>query len=165
MWADKIAKEIIDSGKYRPFWVDDMFTPSGFPHMGSLKGPLVHDFIFRALKHAGQEVKFTYVFNDFDTVDGLPEELSEKFSKYLGFPLKNTPSPEEGYDSFADYFTKDLQKVLEGLGVKAQYLSSWEMYHNGKFDEVIKVALDNAEKIQDIYKQISGSKKKDLADM
>lgn len=161
-WADRVAKEIIDSGKFRPYWVDDMFTPSGFPHLGSLKGPLIHDFIFKALKHAGMDVKFTYVFNDFDTVDGLPEELEEKFSKYLGFPLKKVPSPESGYESFADYFTKDLQKVLESIGIKAQYLSSWDMYHQGKFDEVIKIALETAEKIQDIYKKISGSKKKEL---
>ena len=161
-WADRVAKEIINSGKFKPYWVDDMFTPSGFPHLGSLKGPLVHDFIFRALRHSGVEVKFTYVFNDFDTVDGLPDELSEKFSKYLGYPLKNVPSPEDGYASFADYFIEDLKKVLKSIGINADYLSSWEMYHEGKFDEVIKIALNNVEKIQDIYKKVSGSKKKEL---
>lgn len=161
-WADRVAKEIINSGKFKPYLVDDMFTPSGFPHLGSLKGPLVHDLIFRALKHAGCDVKFTYVFNDFDTVDGLPDELSKEFSKYLGFPLKKVPSPEEGYKSFADYFAKDLEKVLEGIGVSADYLSSWDMYHEGKFDNAIKIALDNAEKIQDIYKKVSGSKKKEI---
>lgn len=161
-WADRVAKEIIDSGNFKPYWVDDMFTPSGFPHIGSLRGPLVHDLIFRALKHAGEEVKFTYVFNDFDTIDGLPDDLLKDFSKYLGFPLKNVPSPEPGYDSFADFFTKDLQKVLGSIGVTADYLSSWEMYHEGKFDKVIKIALDNAEKIQDIYQRVSGSKKKEV---
>ncbi len=161
-WADKVAKEIIDSGNFKPYWVDDMFTPSGFPHMGSLKGPLVHDFIFRALKHAKQEVKFTYVINDFDTVDGLPDDLSEKFSKYLGFPLRNVPSPEEGFDSFAEYFAKDIKKVLKGIGVEPEFLSSWDMYHQGKFDEAIKIALDNAEKIQDIYQKVSGSQKKEM---
>ena len=87
-WADKIAKEIIakniiDSGKFKPYLVDDMFTPSGFPHVGSLRGPLVHDAIYRALKDAGVDVRFTYVFNDFDPIDGLPEFLQEKFSEYL----------------------------------------------------------------------------------
>ena len=73
-WADKVAKEIVDSGKYKPYLVDDMFTPSGFPHVGSLRGPLVHDTIYRALTDAGVDVRFTYVFNDFDPIDGLPPQ-------------------------------------------------------------------------------------------
>ena len=74
-WADEIAKKIISSGKYLPFWVDDMKTPSGFAHIGSLRGPLIHSVIFRALKDAGKKVKYTFVFNDFDTADELPSEF------------------------------------------------------------------------------------------
>ena len=36
-WADRIATQIIDSEKFTPYWVDDMFTPSGFAHIGSLQ--------------------------------------------------------------------------------------------------------------------------------
>ena len=71
-WADKIAKEIIDSGEHRPLWIDDMFTPSGFAHIGSLRGPLVHDIVYRAMKHTAQQTTFTYVFTDFDTIDCIP---------------------------------------------------------------------------------------------
>ncbi|MDO8619254.1 MAG: lysine--tRNA ligase [Candidatus Daviesbacteria bacterium] len=160
-WADKVAKEIIDSGKFKPYWVDDMWTPSGYLHIGSLKGPIVHDLITKALKHLRQEVTFTFVFNDFDPIDGLPEDLQEEFSKYMGLPVKSAPSPVKGYDSFADYFAKDAEKVFNAVGINAQYLSSWDMYHAGKFDEVIREALDNWEKIQDIYQKVSGSQKKE----
>lgn len=159
-WADKIAKEIIDSGKYQPYRVDDMFTPSGFAHIGSLRGPFVHDLVYHALKDVGEKVDFTYVFNDFDPLDGIPPGL-EHFSKYLGFPLRKVPSPKENYESFAHFFTEDFKSVLLKLDVKPQFLSSWDLYHEGKFDEVIKIALDNAEKIQDIYQRVSGSKKKE----
>ena len=94
-WADRVADEIIKSGKFKPYLVDDMFTPSGFAHIGSLRGPLVHDLIYKALKHGGIDVKFSFVFNDFDVIDGLPEDLQKDFKKYLGFPLRNTPSPKE----------------------------------------------------------------------
>ena len=160
-WANKVAKEIIKSGKYQPFWVDDMFTPSGFAHTGSLRGPLVHDLVFRALQAEGVSVKSTYVFNDFDPIDGLPPELADKFSPYLGYPLRLAPSPKEGYKSFGEYFTVDFQKVLRSLGVAAEFLSSWDMYHEGKFNGVIREALDNSEKIQDIYQKVSGSKKRE----
>lgn len=161
-WADKIASEIIQSGKYKPYWVDDMFTPSGFPHLGSLRGPLIHDMVHRAFNSVGQDVTFTYVFNDFDTIDGLPEDLQEKFTPYMGFPLRNAPSPVEGFSSFAEYFTEDMKKVLESLGVKATYLSSWDLYHEGKFNDAIRKALDGAEKILNIYAEVAGSKKREL---
>lgn len=160
-WADSVAKDIIDSGEHKPYWVDDMFTPSGFAHVGSLRGPLVHDILYRAIKDAGKKVKWTYVTNDFDPIDGLPPELRKDFEKYLGVPLRMVPSPEKGYETFAEFFAKDFQTVLRGLGVEAEFLSSWDVYHEGKLNEVIRIALDNAEKIQDIYHRISGSKKKD----
>jgi lysyl-tRNA synthetase, class I len=159
-WSDKIAKEIIDTRAHTPYWVDDMFTPSGYAHIGSLRGPLVHDIVYRALLDAGVKATSTYIFNDFDPIDGLPPELMEKSDKYLGFPLRAAPSPEDGYESFADYFTKDFQKVLRDLGVRAEFRHSWDMYHEGKFDDSIRIALDNAEKILDIYQQVSGSKKR-----
>lgn len=159
-WADKVAKEIIESKKYKPYWVDDMFTPSGFAHIGSLRGPLVHDLIFKALIHVGIEATFSFVINDFDPIDGLPKELEEKYSKYLGFPLRAVKWGD-GEDSFAEHFANDFKRVLQSLGVNPNYYSSWDLYHEGKFDEVIKLALDNAEKIQDIYQKVSGSKKRE----
>lgn len=160
-WADKVANDIINAKQYKPYWVDDMFTPSGFAHVGSLKGPLVHDMVYRALKEAGEKVTWTYVSNDFDPIDGLPEDLYEDFKQYFGVPVRMVPSPKEGYDSFAEYFAKDFHHVLRELGVEAEFFSSWDMYHEGKFNEVIRTALDNAEKIQDIYQKVSGSRKKD----
>ncbi|OGM33056.1 lysine--tRNA ligase [Candidatus Woesebacteria bacterium RIFCSPHIGHO2_01_FULL_44_21] len=161
-WADKIAKEIISSGKHKPYWVDDMKTASGFAHVGSMLGPVFHSLVYRALKKAGQDVTFTFVINDFDVIDGLPKDLEKDYSKYMGFPLKTAPSPVPEFKSFSDYFADDFIKSFRALGVEAETLSSWDMYHEGKFDELIRTALDNSEKIQDIYKTVSGSAKKEL---
>ncbi|KKU63514.1 MAG: Lysine-tRNA ligase [Candidatus Woesebacteria bacterium GW2011_GWC2_47_16] len=161
-WADKIAKEIISSKKYKPYWVDDMKTPSGFAHIGSLRGPLIHSLIFRALKASTKEkVTFTFVFNDFDHADELPPEFKEELGKYMGFPLRKIPSPSKEFNSLGEFLSHDLKKSMEALGVEAEYLSSWDMYQEGKFDGVIREALDSAEKIQDIYEKISGSKKRE----
>ncbi len=159
-WADKIANEIVTSGNHKPFWVDDMFTPSGYAHIGSLRGPIVHDLVYRALVDAKQDTTFTYVFNDFDPVDGLPPDLM-RMADELGKPLRLAKAPEEGYTSFADYFTRDFQGVLRSLGVRAEFRSSWDMYHEGVFDGVIREALDNVSLIQDIYQRVSGSKKRE----
>ncbi|PIP57994.1 lysine--tRNA ligase [Candidatus Woesebacteria bacterium CG22_combo_CG10-13_8_21_14_all_39_10] len=161
-WADRIAKEIVASGKFKPYWVDDMKTLSGYAHVGSIRGPLIHDLIYRALKAEGKEAIYTFVFNDFDAIDSLSSELKESFSKYMGVPLRIAPSPIPGFSSFAECFNHDFKRVFEILGIKARFLSSWDMYHEGKFDEVIKMALDNSEVIQDIYKKVSGSEKREL---
>ena len=161
-WADRIAKEIVASGKFKPYWVDDMKTPSGFSHIGSLMGPVIHSAIFRALKDVGFDGTFTFVINDFDHADSLSDELKELgYEKYMGMSLKMIPSPNPKFKSMADYFASDFVDSIRSLGVEAKIISSWELYHQGKFDEVIKVALDNSEKIQDIYKNVSGSAKKE----
>lgn len=161
-WADKIAKQIVDSGKYKPYWVDDMKTPSGFAHVGSLRGPLIHSVIYRALKAvAKQKVVYTFVFNDFDPADEFPPEFKDKLLDYGGFPLKKVPSPTKEFKNLGDLLVDDLKRSMQSLGVEAEYLSSWDMYQEGKFDGVIKEALEAAEKIQDIYQRVSGSKKKE----
>jgi lysyl-tRNA synthetase class 1 len=159
-WADKVAEDIINSGSHKPYWVDDMKTPSGFSHVGSLMGPVIHSMIFRALKDANQKTTFTFVINDFDTMDELSPQLSEDFRQYMGKSLKQVPSPVTEYTSLADYFAADFVDSIKSLGVEAEILSSWELYHQGKFDGVIKMALEMSEKIQDIYQKISGSQKK-----
>ena len=97
IWVDRIAQEL--KGKHSH--VDDMFTPSGYAHVGSLRGPILHDVMYRVLKEQDTQTEFTYVFNDFDPIDGLPQEL-EKFSEYLGFPLRMAPSPDGNHESFAN---------------------------------------------------------------
>lgn len=160
-WADKVAETVIKSGKFKPYWVDDMKTPSGFSHIGSMLGPMVHSAIFRALRDAGHESNLTYVFNDFDPADEFPAILKETLDGHQGKALKMVPSPDKNFDNLADYLAADLKKSIEYIGFEGRYLSSWELYHAGEFDEVIKMALDNAEKIQDIYQRVSGSAKKE----
>ena len=160
-WADKIAQEIIASGKYKPYWVDDMKTPSGFAHIGSMLGPVIHSVIYRALKDTGQDATLTYVFNDFDPADEFPDVLKKSLEGHQGEALKMIPSPDSSFENLADFLADDLKKSIEYLGFEAKYISSWDLYHQGKFDGVIKLALDNSEKIQDIYQKVSGSAKKE----
>ena len=160
-WADKVASDIINSKKYKPYWVDDMKTPSGFSHVGSLMGPVIHSMIYRSLKDSGQKANYTFVINDFDPADDLLPEIRGSFESELGKPLKLAKSPDPKFKSMADLFGSDFVNAIKNLGVEAEILSSWELYHKGKFDEVIRQALDGAEKIQDIYQKVSGSRKKE----
>lgn len=159
-WADKISKEIIKSGRHKPYWVDDMKTPSGRIHVGSLRGVIIHDLIYRALLDAGVKVTFSYVIDDHDPMDGLPVYLDQKkYQKYMGQPLNRIPSPEPGYRSYADYFAREFIDVFNSCGCQPKIIWASELYQSGKMNKGIKICLDNASKIRKIYKRVAGSKK------
>src|SRR3989344_5089472 len=153
-WADIIAKNLKDKA---PHIVADGKTPSGKVHVGSLRGVLIHDLVHRALILQKAESRYVYYFDDFDPMDGLPVYLdAKKYQKYMGVPLKDIPAPE-GSKSFAKYYAEDFQKVFESLGVEAEIIYTSELYNSGKFDKAIRIALDNSEAIQEIYRRVSGS--------
>ena len=159
-WADKFAKQIIKSGKHKPYWVDDMKTPSGRVHVGSLRGMITHNLIYKALLDAGAKATFSYVMEDHDPMDGLPVYLDEKkYKKYMGMPLNVVPSPEPGYKSYAEYFARDFIEVFNGCGCQPKIIWTSQLYKSGKMNKGIKKCLDHAEKIRNIYKRITKKEK------
>jgi len=156
-WADKIAKELAKTSK--PQLVDDAKTPSGRIHVGALRGVIIHDLVFKTLRDTGAKVRYTYIIDDMDPMDDLPVYLpKEKYEKYMGVPLKNIPAPQ-GKGSYADFYAKEFIATINKLGAGPEILWSSKVYEEGKLDKQIKLALDNAEKIQKIYEKISGSKR------
>lgn len=156
-WADKIAEDL--KNRKDLLWVDDMFTPSGKAHVGSLRGAIIHDVIAKALKNAGHKVKYTFFANDFDPMDGIPAHLNKKkYLRHMGEPMFMIPAPE-GKGSFADYYGDEFIAILKPLGCKFEYIKDSKEYKKGAYDEVIKIVLDNAKKIRRIYKEVSGSEK------
>ncbi|HVZ58215.1 MAG TPA: lysine--tRNA ligase [Patescibacteria group bacterium] len=154
-WADKVAQEIIASGEYRPFWVDDMKTPSGRVHVGALLGVVIHDLVYRALKDAGVEATYTYVFENHDPMDDIPTYLPrEKFEQYLGMPLFAIPSPVEGYKDFAEYYAHEFKAAFNKIGSHPEILWTKDLYTSGKMNTAIKKVLDNAEEVRKIYKEM-----------
>ncbi len=154
-WADRVADEIIESGNYKPYWVDDMKTPSGRVHVGALRGVVVHDLAARALRDKGQEAKFTYVFENHDPMDDIPAYLPrEKFEQYLGMPLFKIPSPEPGYENYAEFYALEFQKVFNAIGCEPEIIWTKDLYTSGKMNPIIKEVLDQSQKVRDIYEEL-----------
>ncbi len=147
-WADKLLENVKG-----PQVVEDAFTPSGIIHMGSLKGPVIHDVLFKILKEKGQEVKFIYGLDEMDVIDGLPPDLLESHEKYMGIPIYIAPSPD-GKGTFADYFGNKMKALLDALDVRPEIYKTSELYKNGKFDDAIKIVLDNVDKVRKVYSEI-----------
>ncbi|MBU1085452.1 lysine--tRNA ligase [Patescibacteria group bacterium] len=155
-WADEFADKIIKSGSHKPYWVDDMKTPSGRVHVGALRGVIIHGLIHRALQDRKVESINTYVINDMDPMDGFPHYLPESFKKHMGEPLYRIPSPEKGYTSMARCYGEQFIGVFNNLGFKPKIIWSSEWYQAGKFDKVIREALDNVKKVRELYHKVSG---------
>ena len=154
IWADREAKRLKERNLALE-WADDMKTPSGRINVGSLRGVIVHDLIYKALKDIGVKTKFSYVFNDMDPMDGMPSYLdANKWGKYMGMPLYKIPSPEPGYKSFADYFAQEFISVFNSINCHPQIIWSSELHRAGKMNEVIRLILNRADVVREIYKKV-----------
>ncbi|OGM29640.1 lysine--tRNA ligase [Candidatus Woesebacteria bacterium RIFCSPHIGHO2_01_FULL_41_10] len=161
-WADKIADEIAKSGKYTPYHVDDMKTPSGVIHVGSLRGVMVHDLVYKALQNLGVKVTFTYVYNDMDPMDSLPNYLDAQiYKKHLGEPFFKIPAPDKISVSYARQFGDQFTASMNKIGATPQILWSSELYSSGKMNDVIREALDHSKEIRKVYKKVAGQEKPD----
>ncbi len=150
-WADKIA---LDTEV--PQIVNDSKTPSGRVHVGSLRGVVIHDVIYRALKYADKPAKFIYGVDDYDALDTVPHYLDkEKFSPYLGFPLCNTPSPEDSAPDYAKFFMGEFLEVFDYLGIKPEIYYLRDKYRSGQLNQYIDIFLQNAHLVREAYKEVS----------
>lgn len=158
-WADELVNHIISTDRRDAFWVDDMKTPSGRVHVGALRGVVLHGLIHQLLIEKGEQSTFSYVYNDMDPMDAFPGYLPESFKQHMGKPLFQIPSHETGAESMAHLYADEFTKVFNSLGFNPKILRSSEMYRQGKFDAIIRQALDQRDKIYDLYHTISGYNK------
>ena len=142
-WADEFAKRIVKSGKYKPYWVDDMKTPSGRVHIGSVRAVLTHELIHRALLALQKKATFSYVLEDHDPFDKIPAYLDEKkYREHLGKPLYKVPSPESGYKSYGHRWGKEYIEIFNSLGVTPKIIWGSELYLSD-FVRFIQTNLDH----------------------
>lgn len=166
-WADKLVAEIEDRHKEKiakgePLVIRDEKTASGRVHVGSMRGVAIHGLVAEILEEKGIACKYLYEINDFDPMDGMPVYLDEaKFRPYMGKPLCNIPSPDPSAANFAEYFGNEFKSVIQDAGFMPEFYLSSEVYRSGRYNEVIKLALENADKIREIYKRVSGGVKPD----
>lgn len=149
-WSDQVALKLKER-KLSLEWVDDMKTPSGRVHVGSLRGVIIHDLIYKSLRDLGVPAKLTYVFNDMDPMDALPVYLPIKYREQMGKPLYKIPSPEKGFKSFAQFYAAEFTKVFNTLGCQPEIIWSHDLYESGKMDGEIKLCLDKTADIKKIY--------------
>ena len=162
-WADTIAneverryKEVIAAGD--PIVIRDEKTASGQVHVGSLRSAALHAIVADILRDRGHNVEFYFEINDFDPMDGIPGYLDAAvYEKYMGHPLFTIPSPEPGFDNFAELYGQEYVDVVNKIGFGAEVYRATDLYKEGKMNDQIRAVLDKKEIVHKIYKEVSGS--------
>src|SRR3954447_23609996 len=151
-WADELASRV--SG---PQVGNDSKTPSGTVHVGSLRGPVILDVITRALRANGHETTLLYGVDDLDPMDAQALLTPDAIEREMGRPLAHVPDPAgDCHPSYARHFAGLFIDVFAGLGIKPdRYYWMSDIYPTGAMDPYIRMALDRAALVRDIYRRVA----------
>lgn len=151
-WADQLAASV--SG---PQVVNDSKTPSGTVHVGSLRGPVILDTIWRALRARGLEAHLLYGVDDYDPMDAQALLTPDAVEREMGRPLFQVPDPVgDCHASYARHFAGLFIDTFAGLGIRPErYYWMSDFYPAGAMDPYIRTALDRAATVRDIYRRVA----------
>jgi lysyl-tRNA synthetase class 1 len=151
-WADELASRV--SG---PQVVNDSKTPSGTVHVGSLRGPVILDVITRALRTNGIETTLLYGVDDLDPMDAQALLTPDAIDREMGRPLAHVPDPAgDGHASYARHFAGLFIDTFAKLGIQPdRYYWMSDIYATGDMDPYIRLALDRAALVRDIYQRVA----------
>jgi lysyl-tRNA synthetase class 1 len=151
-WADELASRV--SG---PQVVNDSKTPSGTVHVGSLRGPVILDVITRALRANGIETTLLYGVDDLDPMDAQALLTPDAIDREMGRPLAHVPDPAgDGHLSYARHFAGLFIDTFAKLGIRPdRYYWMSDIYAAGDMDPYIRLALDRASLVRDIYRRVA----------
>ena len=149
-WTDVIAEKLIEERKADKYIVASGITPSGHIHVGNARETLTADAIYKGLINKGVEAELIFIADTYDPLRKLYPFLPKEFEQYIGMPLSEIPCPEGCCESYAEHFLNPYLESLDDLGVELTTYRADENYKKGLYDEKIKIALDNREKIMEI---------------
>jgi len=153
-WADELAALVRDRG---PQVVNDSKTPSGTVHVGSLRGPVILDVITRALRAGDIETTLLYGVDDLDPMDAQALLTPDAIEREMGRPLAHVPDPVgDCHPSYARHFAGLFIDTFAGLGIRPdRYYWMSDVYPTGALDPFIRIALDSAALVRDIYRRVA----------
>ncbi len=153
-WADELAATVRDRG---PQVVNDSKTPSGTVHVGSLRGPVILDTIARALRTNGIETTLLYGVDDLDPMDAQALLTPDSIEREMGRPLAHVPDPAgDCHPSYARHFAGIFIDTFAGLGIHPdRYYWMSDIYPTGAMDPYIRIALDHAAQVREIYRRVA----------
>lgn len=155
-WADQAAVRIIGAcGDKDQYTVASGITPSGMVHIGNFREVITVEFVAKALKSLGKDVRFIYSWDDFDTFRKVPKNLpkQEMLTEELRRPISRVPDPYGEDESYAAHNIRVFEEDLKQIGIKPEFLYQHKRYSDGMYAEGIKKALENIDVLKKILNE------------
>ena len=147
-WAKEVALKIIEE---RPneevYTVASGVSPSGFVHIGNFREIATPYLVAKELKKLGKKVRYILSFDEFDRFRKVPGNIDSSYDKYIGMPYTEIPSPFTKNESYASYMENRFLGELKAMDVEVECIYQAKEYQSGRYNEYIKVAMDNRDKI------------------
>ncbi len=155
-WADHAAQRTMAAhpGAER-FVVAAGITPSGVVHIGNLREVITVDFLARALRDQGAQVRFIYSWDDFDVFRKVPADMPEQemLQANLRRSIADVPDPFGEHDSYASHQIDAFEKSIAPLGIEPEFIRQSRRYRAGDYAEGIRRALEHSDRIREILDQ------------
>lgn len=152
-WADVVAEKL--AGVARKHVLATAITPSGPIHVGNLREVMTTDAVYRALKERSVDARLIYIGDTFDPLRKVYPFLPSEYENYIGMPISEIPCPCGKHESYAHHFLEPFLSSLREVGILPEIHYAHELYEKGVYNEAIKTALDNADKIREIMVSIA----------
>lgn len=150
-WAKEVALRIIEQ---RPdeevYTVASGVSPSGFVHIGNFREIATPYLVAKELKKLGKKVRYILSFDEFDRFRKVPGNIDKSYEKYIGMPYTDIPSPFTENESYASFMENRFLTELKSMDVEVECIYQAHEYRSGRYNEYIKIAMDNKDKIFDI---------------
>lgn len=152
MTADRICRQL---GDKENFTVASGITPSGTVHFGNFREVITVDFVARALRDRGKNVRFIFSWDDYDTFRKIPKNMpkQDELEKFMFQPIVDTPDPFEKTSSYAAHQEEKFESQLSKVGVEVEPLYQAKKYRAGEYKDMMKVALDKKDEVAAILNQ------------
>ena len=147
-WAREVALRIIEERPNEEIYtVASGVSPSGFVHIGNFREIATPYLVVKELRKLGKKVRYILSFDEFDRFRKVPGNIDSSYEKYIGMPYTEIPSPFTENESYASYMENRFLSELKAMDVEVECIYQSKEYQSGRYNEYIKIAMDNKDKI------------------
>ena len=129
------------------------YGPSGLPHIGTFGEVARTTMVRKAFQEISDiPTRLICFSDDLDGFRKVPLNVPnrEGLQEDLGFPLTSVRDPFDEFESFAHYNNQKLRSFLDSFGFEYEFISSTQYYQEGKFDEMLLLALEKYDQLMAI---------------
>ena len=161
-WSVNIAQNVIQAfPNVSTYTFAAGISPSGIVHFGNFRDVMTSLSVANAVIQQHKSVRLLFSWDDFDRFRKVPVGIDPSFREHIGRPLALVPDPLGELPSYAARFEMEFESSMEELGISLEYRYQMREYKSGKYDSLIRQAIDQRREIANILLSFMSEKGKD----